>query len=314
MILIAGATTEVGRRVVRRLIEERRCVRVMVRSDSAAHEFHELGAEAVKGDVCSPETLPLACKGSETVISLVGRHYARTKEILFATDAEGNRNLIRAAKDAGVQHFVLMSLLWADRDYAPVILPAKREAEKALREIGLGYSILRPSTFMTGPNSLVGMLGPPIERWGLVVIPAPDSGPISFISTADLAEAIVKIAGQPPRNRFYELGGSEGLTLRQGAAKIGSILNRTVRVAAIPRGMLRTLGTLLRPVSFNAYESYLFLEMMAEHGYHCAPDTLRQVLGRDPQTVDDSLRVYYSKVRRTAWSDSIYASIVARAR
>lgn len=312
MILVAGATSTLGRLVVPKLAAIGETVRVLVRTDASASDFRSQGAHAAVGDVTLPETLPAALAGTNTVVSLVGRHYARTREILWSVDAEGNKNLIRAAREAGVRHLVLMSLLWTDRDYAPVIIPAKAEAEKALRASGLAYSILRPATFVTGPNSLVGLLGPTIERWSLAFVPRPDSGPISFISTEDLADAIVRIATRPPANRAYELGGSEKLTLREAAEKLGAVLGRTVRCLAIPRAAIHAAKPLLRPLSFGAYESLLFFEMLADHGYHCDAGVLRETLGREPRGVDECLREHYATVKRTPWRDSIYASLLLR--
>lgn len=314
-ILIAGATSNVGRLLTATLLAQKHKVRVLVRSREAGNGFASAGADVVIGDVREPETLELACQGIHTVISLVGRHYASSRRTLWEIDADGNRNLIQAARDAGVDHFVLMSLLWTDRNLPPIIIPAKAAAESALMESGMRFSILRPATFITGPNSLIGLFGPTIERYGIAVVASQPSGPVSFISTEDLAEAILNIAlGSGPSNRVYELGGPERLTLAEAAQQVGTVLNRRVRFVRVPLSLIRAARSILKPVAFGPYESLLFYEMIIDHGYYCGSSVLEEVLGRPPKSVDECLRAYYADGRRTPWRDSIYGSWFIRSK
>ncbi len=73
-----------------------------------------------------------------------------------------------------MRRFVLLSALWSDRDPGPVIFRVKRKTEDHLLASGLDYAILRPATFASGPSSLIGILGPTVERWGLAFVPRPD--------------------------------------------------------------------------------------------------------------------------------------------
>lgn len=315
MIVVAGASSNTGKRVVGELLRQGRDVRVMVRSASDERFFASRGASVVRGDVRDPEAVGRACAGAITVVSLVGRHFARTEEGLWDVDARGNEKLIAAARAAGARRFVLLSALWSERPLPPVLFRAKRRAEEALVGSGLGYTILKPSTFMVGPSSLIGALAPTIERWGVAFVPAPDSGPVSFIAEADVAGALVRSAvDDEAPNRIVELGGPHRLTFSEGARHIARALGKNVRIVRVPRVALKALRRVAARRGFGAYEGMLFLEMIADMGYDCDPGPARELLGRELTTVDAALSEYYATHTRTPWRDSNFGTVAARAR
>jgi uncharacterized protein YbjT (DUF2867 family) len=312
MFVIAGASSGPGQIVAAQLLARKLPTRVLVRSDAQVAHFKALGADTVQGEIGDAEVLARACAGATTVISLVGRHFADSRERLWAVDALGNAALVKAAAAADVKRFVLLSALWADRDLPPVLLAAKRHAELALIETKMSHAILRPSTFTTGASSLIGAVGPSIERWGLAFIPRPDSQPISFITLADVADAIVAAALDDRPSLIVELGGPEAITMAEGARRLGAVLKKKVRIIRVPR-FISSLGRrYARRRSFGAYELMLFLDMLADHGYHCDAEPTRQLLGREPQSVDEALREYYATTRLTAWRDSNIGVLTSR--
>jgi uncharacterized protein YbjT (DUF2867 family) len=316
MYLVAGASTVTGRDLVEKLLRKHLPVRVLVRKGADAEYFARLGAEVVQADVRDAAAVGRATRGATTVVSLIGRHFARAEAGLWDVEVGGNETLIQAAREAGAGHFVLLSVLWADRDPGPVIFRAKRRAEDLLRQSGLRHTILRPSMFVLGPNSLVGLLGPLIERCGVAVVPAPDSKPISFLTTADLADALLAAAlARDPESRVHELGGPEALTLAEAARRLADVLHRRLTLVRVPRPALRALRAPSRLLGFGAYEALLFFTMLAEHGFagDAGPAATRRLLGREPQSVDSALRAYYAAGARTPWSESVYGTLLLRA-
>jgi uncharacterized protein YbjT (DUF2867 family) len=311
MILLAGATSSPGRRVLDSLLSVGHAVRVLVRGERDARAFAERGAEVVRGDARDRAALEAACRGADLVISLLGRHFAGTREGLWAIDAEANEALVAHARAAGVRRFVLLSALFADRDYPPVLLGAKRHAERAVIESGLPYAIIRPSTFITGASSLVGSVGPTIERWGVAFVP--DTRPISFVALADVADAVVAAAIDPHPSRIVDLGGPEALTIAEGARRVAAVLGRRVRLVPVPRRLV-SLARRLREREFGVYELLLFTEMLCDHGYACDPAPARELLGREPTSVDAELRAYYATTKRTPWRDTNFGALRNRSR
>ena len=311
MILVTGATSSPGRLVVPALLGKGHAVRVLVRGEADAAMFAAKGAEVVRGDIRDLDVVASACRGVTTVISMIGRHFAETAEGLWAVDAQGNEALVAAASAAGVGRFVLLSALFADRDYPPVLLGAKRRAEAAVVASKMTYAIVRPSTFVLGPSSLVGAVGPTIERWGIAVLPA--TRPVSFVALVDVADALVAAALDTHPARVVDLGGPEALTMDEGARRVAAVLGKRVRIVRIPRKGV----SLMRRMSesrFGRFELMLFTEMMCDHGYACDPAPARELLGREPTPVDTELRDYYATTTRTPWSESNVGVLRNRAR
>jgi uncharacterized protein YbjT (DUF2867 family) len=284
---------------------------VLVRGESAASEFAARGADVVRGDVRDPAIVATACRGVTTAISLIGRHFAETAEGLWAIDAEGNEALVDAARSAGVRRFVLLSALFADRDYPPVLLAAKRKAESAVIASGLAYAIIRPSTFTVGASSLVGYVGPTIERWGVAFVP--HTQPISFVALADVADAVVAGALDTSSSRIVDLGGPEALTIAEGARRVGAVLGKRVRLVPVPRALV-SLARRARKRNFGVYELLLFTEMLCDHGYACDPAPGRELLGREAISVDTALREYYATTKKTPWSETNLGALRNRSR
>jgi uncharacterized protein YbjT (DUF2867 family) len=311
MILLAGATSSPGRLVAESLLKRGHPLRVLVRSEADATAFAARGADVVRGDVRDPDVLAAACKNASTVVSMIGRHFAETAAGLWAIDAEANETLVSAAQAAKVGRFVLLSALFADRDYPPVLLGAKRKAEAAVIASTMTYAIVRPSTFTTGASSLVGSVGPSIERWGLAFVPR--TQPISFVTLVDVADALVAAALDTDPARIVDLGGPEALTMTEGARRVAAILGKRVRVVHLPRAVVSAMRWLTKR-RFGTYELLMFTEMLVDHGYACDPIPARELLGREPTNVDVELRDYYSKTALTPWADSNFGALRNRSK
>src|SRR4051812_32475146 len=113
MILVAGATGVLGSEIARRLLARGEEVRAMVRVTSSPEKVERLargGAEIVRADFREPKTLVAACAGVEAVISTVTMiTTAQPGDSFEATDGDGNKALIAAAKKAGARKFVFIS-------------------------------------------------------------------------------------------------------------------------------------------------------------------------------------------------------------
>jgi len=148
--VVAGATGQTGRPLVKILKEQGYTVRAMVRGDTTAAE---LGAdEVVKADVTQHDTLPPAVKGADYVFSVVGTGSGRVDPDPEAVDYKGVAALVDAAKAAGAKQFVLISAVRAgnaDPNFPinksrKMVMMWKGKGEDHLRASGLPYTIVRP--------------------------------------------------------------------------------------------------------------------------------------------------------------------------
>ena len=153
MILVAGGTGRLGREIVARLTAAGHEVRVLTR---AASHVAGRDVQVAIGDVRDPSTLVAAVKGASGVISamhgFLGGRDAGPEEV----DHQGNRNLVRAAVDAGAKHFVLLSVLDARPDHPMSLHRAKYAAEQDLHASPLTWTVLRPSSYVETWMDIVG--------------------------------------------------------------------------------------------------------------------------------------------------------------
>jgi len=129
MILVVGATGIVGGMVTRRLLEQGKEVRILVRANSPSEQLAQegratsaasligAGAQPVYGDLRDRASLDAALEGLETVISTANSAGRGGEDNPQSVDLEGNRKLIEAAREAGVGHFIFVSLLGADSNH-----------------------------------------------------------------------------------------------------------------------------------------------------------------------------------------------------
>jgi uncharacterized protein YbjT (DUF2867 family) len=147
VILVTGASGFVGGHVVHALRADDRPVRALLRDRRKGGERYEAwGCEVVEGDVTKPETLGAAVEGCDTVIHLVAIRQGRTDEFQRVM-VDGTRNLLAAAREAGVGRFVHMSALGVSdetKDLVPYFR-AKWDMEQDVKAAAIPHVIFRPS-------------------------------------------------------------------------------------------------------------------------------------------------------------------------
>lgn len=219
MYLVTGATGGIGRRVIRVLRERNLPVRGFVRLTSRYGELENRGADIFIGDLREERDIKKACKNVQYIIST---HGSGTNS--QALDYRANIELIDQAKENGVQHFVFISVLGADRGYedAPVF-KAKRAVEKYLEASGINYTILRPS----GLASNLIPLAEQFKQTGIYLLNGDPKNRTSIVSTDDLAQiAVDSVSLERARNQIFPVGGPDILKREDIPRIFSRIFNR----------------------------------------------------------------------------------------
>jgi 2-alkyl-3-oxoalkanoate reductase len=115
MNLVTGATGLLGSHIVEKLREQGLPVRALVRKDSDTRVLDAWEVEQATGDVTDPASLAEACKGVETVYhsaAAVG-DWGSWENYFVPVTIEGTRNMLEAARDAGVKRFLHISSISA---------------------------------------------------------------------------------------------------------------------------------------------------------------------------------------------------------
>jgi uncharacterized protein YbjT (DUF2867 family) len=245
MILVAGGTGTLGTKVVRLLTTRGEQVRVLTRDPARAAHL-AAGVSTVVGDLRDPDAAAIAVGGCTTVISAVQGFAGPGKVSPESVDRDANRNLIRAAVTAGVEHVVLMSVHGAAAGHPMSLFRAKYAAEQELLASGLEWTIIRPTAYL---ETWSGIIGAGLER-GKVQVFGPGQNPINFVAVADVAALVDLAVGDASlRRQTYELAGPENLTFSQLADRLVAASGRPAKIQHIPLPMLRAMALLARPIS-----------------------------------------------------------------
>lgn len=231
MILVVGATGQLGGSIARALLDSGKAVRVLVRDGSS---FDDVRAEPVGGDLKDPDSLQRACAGVDVVVTTANAIAPRKPEDTIETvDGLGNRNLIAAAMSQGVRHFVFVSVLGADTDHVAPFVRAKGETEQALRESGLSWTILQPDLFMDVWFPFI--LGPALEG-GAVTLVGEGKQRHSMVAMKDVVSyAVAAVERNEAANRVLAIGG-EPVTWRDVVNALSEVLGREIPVRTVPPG------------------------------------------------------------------------------
>ncbi|HEY6054927.1 MAG TPA: NAD-dependent epimerase/dehydratase family protein [Gaiellaceae bacterium] len=240
-ILVTGGTGFVGGHVVHELRAQERPVRLLVRDPRSGARAAGLGAELVQGDMTDADSLRRAVEGCRAVVHLVAIRRGRPQDFERLM-VQGTRDLLAAAKEAGVERFVHMSAAGTSEQTAQVVpyFRAKWESEQAVAASGLAYTIFRPSFVFGRDGGALPMFmrqvrySPvtPVVGTGLARIQPiwVDDVAAYFAAAIDKAEAV---------NRVFELGGPDVVTWNELYARIAKVLGKRRGRLNIPSGLLR---------------------------------------------------------------------------
>lgn len=211
-VLVVGATGYLGAEICKQLVEQKWKVKGLVRSTShpgKVNALHQTSVETLIGDIKDPASLKRALKGVEKVMSTVSSTSSRQPgDSIDSVDIQGQMNVVDAAKNAGVKHFVYISVIDLAGEFP--LQSAKRLVEEHLKQSGMTYTILRPALFMN--VWLSPHLGFDYQH-SKATIYGEGENPISWIAVKDVASfAVASLSNPAARNRVLPLGGPEALS------------------------------------------------------------------------------------------------------
>lgn len=244
-VLVTGANGFLGRHVVHALQARGTPVRGLVHRLRDAGDLD--GVELVEGDVTNPETLRAAVSGADAVIHLVAILQGRPEEFERVI-GEGTRNLVDAAREAGVRRFVYVSALGLNersRETVPYYR-GKWEAEQAVTASGLEYVIFRPSFVFSGDGGALPMFKRLARLTPVTPIVGSGTQRIQPIWIDDLVEFLVRGVDEPDAaNRTFDLGGPDAVDWNEFWRRLKRALGMRRPSLHVPMRLMRLQAPLL---------------------------------------------------------------------
>jgi len=226
-IFLAGGTGFVGGHVRQALLARGHSIRLLVHKRSGGREA---GVEEVEGDVTILPSFIEGVKGCDATINLVGiiREFPRRGVTFERLHVEATRNLISAAKNAGIKRHLQMSALGTRADSGSGYFKSKDKAEREVRRSGLDFTIFRPSIIFGPKDDFINKLAGFIRSLPAVPVIGDGLYQMQPISADDVARCFAEALEKPETiGETYELCGPDRMSYNTLLDSIGHVLKKS---------------------------------------------------------------------------------------
>lgn len=224
MIVVTGATGQLGRLVIEALLKELPPAQIVaaVRDPAKAADLADRGIQVRKADYAQPASLDLALRGADKLLlissSEIGQRVAQ------------HRNVIEAAQGAGIKLLAYTSVLRADTSLLG-LAAEHRETEAMLRAAGLPHVLLRNGWYTENYAASV-----PAALAHGALLGSAGTGRIASAARVDYAAAAAAVlTGEDQAGRIYELAGDTAYTLGEFAAEVSRQSGKVVEYKDLPQ-------------------------------------------------------------------------------
>ncbi len=276
MILITGASGNVGREVVKQALAVGLTIRATFQSPHIAARA-PAGLEGVIMDYTQPATIRSALQGVEKIL-LVGPP-VRDLATLEA-------NFIKEARAAGGKHIVKLSAVGGRESMFP---SGHRDSEENIEASGLPYTFLRPNGFMQNlVNYDAGTIRSRNAFYG-----CQENGAVSVVDIRDIAAvAVIALVATGHEGKSYTLTGGEALTNAQVAEKISRVAGRKISYVDLPPAEFKKAILSGGTPEWSADALVDLQRLYREGKASLVTDDVEWLTGRKPITFDQFARDY----------------------
>ena len=289
-IFLAGGTGFVGGHVRKALLARGHSIRLLVHRRGAAGEP---GVEEFEGDATLLPSFVAAASGFDAVINLIGiiREFPGRGVTFERLHVEATRNLISAARTAGVRRYLQMSALGSRADASTGYFRSKFRAEEEVRRSGLDHTIFRPSIIYGPKDDFVNKLARLLR--GLPAMPVIGDGEYQLapISADDVARCFADALEKPETaGKTFELCGPDRMSYNALLDSIARVIGRKgVLKVKNPLALMRLVVPVLQGFSFFPITTDQ-IEMLVQ-GNVC-DGSWRTAFDFEPVRFEDGIRAY----------------------
>ncbi|MCP9770456.1 SDR family oxidoreductase [Lacihabitans sp. LS3-19] len=285
MILITGATGQLGRGIIENLLKTTPSseITAFVRDETKAADLKALGVTLKVGTYQDSDSLEAAMSGIDKVLLISSAD--------FVDRIGQHKNVINAAKKAGVKQIFYTGVSIKDMDASPIkpMLGDHFETEDYIKELGFDYTFLRNALYF---DIIPMFAGEGVFENG-IFFPA-EKGKVAFALRSDLAEATALIINSADNvNKVYNLAGSTAYSFEEIAAELSKLSGKEVGYLSPEpeafEGMLKQFGV----PDIMIILSQSFAGAFKHNDFEETSTTLYNILGRETVELAEFLKSNY---------------------
>jgi len=283
MILVTGATGGLGHQIIDVLLTTTPSTEIaaLVRDINKATDLLKRGVDVRQADYFDYPALVQAFRGVDKVLLV--------SAVAFTDRVRQHRNVIDAAKQAGVKHLFYTSIQRNTNFVLTQVTESDLATEAYLKASGLTYTILKNGYYLESLESLIGSEVPNTE----IRFPAGE-GKIAFIKRTELAAATAALlTSEGHDNQDYTLSGSEAYSFHDIARELSELAGRPI---VYQSSELASYIAQKVAEGFPDFVANFFAQWGAatQHGMLAGThDTVERLLGRKPTSLREYLKTTY---------------------
>lgn len=283
MILITGATGGLGHQTIDSLLTTIPAAEIaaLVRDVNKATDFVQRGVDVRQADYFDYAALVHAFRGIDKVLLV--------SAVAFTDRVRQHRNVIDAAKEAGVKHLFYTSIQRSTDFVMQEVTDSDLATEAYLKNSGLVYTILKNGYYFEGLGYMIGSEVPETE----ILLPAGE-GKIAFVKRAELAAATAALlTSEGHDNQEYTLSGSEAYSFHDVARELSALAGRPIAYKS--SGLAPFIAQKVAAGFPEVVASFIAQwGVAAKYGMLAGThETVERLLGRKPTTLREFLKTTY---------------------
>jgi NAD(P)H dehydrogenase (quinone) len=301
-LIVTGASGKFARMATEMLLDrvpasELICV---TRQPSGLASLAARGVRVRQGDFDQPETLGAAFEGGTRMLLISTLSVGRR--------AEQHMRAINAAAAAGVQHIAYTSSGGADPKNPAIVIPDHLKTERALKDSGVAYTILRDSLYIEAP---LRQIAPRALQTGVWISSSGD-GRVGFVAKKDCVSCAVTVLTTPGHEgQTYEITGPDLLSFREVASIASQVDGRPIDYRVVSdeemSAMLASVGVpqhyeegmFTAGVGTSSIDDIVSYEQGIRGGYFAVQsDHVRHILGRPPVSLREMFEANKEALRQ----------------
>ena len=274
---------------MRELLERGHEVRCLVHTPGRERMFPHRDVEVQYGSISDPTALKNAFYDAESVIHLVGVIRPTRLNSFDDVHREGTANVLAAAKQAGANHFLHVSVIGAANDQTYPYLYTKWLGEQEVVKSGMDFTIFRPSMLFGEGDEFLNSLAGMIRLFPIVPVIGSGKNRLHPLAADDLARCIaITLSREDLKGRTIDLGGAERLSYNELVTEVAKAMGKRRLRFHLPVWLMRSVaavsqGIMPRPPITTDQIKMLGIRSVAEMG------EVERVFGFTPQSLEGNI-------------------------